>query len=156
MIRREVAGLGISDLELMCEPGRALVAEGMSVVVRVQLRKGNRIYLNDGIYGSLLGMTIGIRYPMRLLRGSGDTGPHDTEFLAYGPTCDGLDELPQRFRLPADVREGDWIEIGCMGAYTVSLRTGFNGFYPDTFVTVGKPFRKLDESAPASGIGAAS
>lgn len=155
-IRREAAGLNAPDMQLMCEPGRALVAEGMSVVVRIRLRKGDRIYLNDGIYGSLNGMTIGIRYPMRLLRGSGDTGPHDTEYLAYGPTCDGLDELPQRFKLPADAREGDWIEIGCMGAYTVSLRTGFNGFYPDTFVTVAKPFREPDHTTPAPGVGVAS
>jgi len=146
-IRLGVRSLGISGCELMCEPGRALVAEGMSVLTRVHLRKGNRIYLNDGIYGSLHGMTIGVRFPMRLVRAYADVGAHDTEFLAYGPTCDGLDELPQRFRLPADVCEGDWIEIGCMGAYTISLRTTFNGFYPDTFATLETPFRNLGESA---------
>jgi ornithine decarboxylase len=30
--------------------------------------------------------------------------------------------------LPNNVREGDWIEIGQLGAYGSSLRTAFNGF----------------------------
>jgi ornithine decarboxylase len=32
------------------------------------------------------------------------------------------------FLLPGDVREGDWIEIGQLGAYGACLRTAFNGF----------------------------
>ena len=142
-IRRGAGSFGGNGVELMCEPGRALVAEGMSLLTRVRLRKENHIYINDGVYGSLLLMTIGLRLPLRLVRPDGAVGPHDTEYVVYGPTCDGLDELPQRFRLPPDVREGDWIEIGCMGAYTVSLRTTFNGFYTDKLVTVDKPFRTL-------------
>lgn len=142
-IESEFASLRLERCELMCEPGRALVAEGMSVLTRVELRKEQRIYLNDGIYGSLYGMVIGVRFPLRLVRPGTGPLPHDTEFLAYGPTCDGLDELPQRLLLPGDVREGDWIEFGCMGAYTLSLRTTFNGFYPDDFATIDAPFRDL-------------
>ena len=154
---REGAGLlQLDDCELMCEPGRALVAEGMSVLTRVQLRKDRKIYLNDGIYGSFYTMVIGLRFPARLVRAGADPGPHDTQFVAYGPTCDGLDELPQRLLLPRDVREGDWIEIGCMGAYTVSLRTDFNGFYPDTIVTVDKPFREPGWQPAAPAVRGAS
>ncbi|MDX1512873.1 MAG: type III PLP-dependent enzyme [Gammaproteobacteria bacterium] len=147
-IRRGAESLD-AGIELFCEPGRALVAEGMSVLTRVELRKDNRIYLNDGIYGSLHGMSIGLRFPLRLVRADAEPGPHDTEFVAFGPTCDGLDELPQRFRLPSDVEEGDWIEVGCMGAYTVSLRTTFNGFYPDRFATVEEPFLRIGDTTPA-------
>jgi ornithine decarboxylase len=140
----------------MCEPGRALVAEGMSVLTRVQLRKDQQSDLNDGIYGSVYAMVIGLRFPARLIRAGADPGLHDTPFVAYGPTCDGLDELPQRLMLPGDAREGDWIEFGCMGAYTVSLRTDFNGFYPDTLVTVDKPFRELGLPPAAPQASAAS
>ena len=142
-IESEFASLGLEQCELMCEPGRALVAEGMSVLTRVELRKDRRLYLNDGIYGSLHGMVIGVRFPVKLVRPGVRPVPYDTEFLAYGPTCDGLDELPQRLLLPGDVREGDWIEFGCMGAYTLSLRTTFNGFYPDDFASIDAPFRDL-------------
>ncbi len=143
VIQNEFASLELENCQLMCEPGRALVAEGMSLLTRVELRKDRRVYLNDGIYGSLHGMVIGVRFPLKLVRPGQRFGPYDTEFLAYGPTCDGLDELPQRLLLPADVREGDWIEFGCMGAYTLSLRTSFNGFYPDNFATIDAPFRDL-------------
>jgi ornithine decarboxylase len=142
-IERGFASLELDGCELMCEPGRALVAEGMTVLTRVQLRKERRLYLNDGIYGSLHGMAIGVRFPVKLVRPGAGPMPHDTEFIAYGPTCDGLDELTQRLLLPGDVREGDWIEFGCMGAYSLSLRTTFNGFYPDDFATVDAPFRDL-------------
>lgn len=143
-IAGEFETLRLDGCELMCEPGRVLVAEGMSVLARVILRKNDRLYLNDGIYGSLHGMVIGVRFPVKLVRPGESAAPHDTAFIAYGPTCDGLDELPQRLMLPRDVREGDYLEFGCMGAYTVSLRTTFNGFYPDTFVTVDAPFRRLE------------
>lgn len=119
VIQREFSSLGLDDCELMCEPGRALVAESMSVLTRVELRKDRRIYLNDGIYGSLHGMVIGVRFPVKLVRPGTGPEPHDTDFLAYGPTCDGLDELPQRLMLPADVqrRRLDRVRLhGCLHA----------------------------------------
>lgn len=124
------------DCVVMCEPGRALVADAMSVVVQVQHRRDRWLYLNDGIYGSLSGTTIGTVYPLRLVRPSGPAAVATAEFTVYGPTCDGLDMLPWPFELPADVRPGDWIEVGMLGAYASALRTEFNGFRPDTYVTV--------------------
>ena len=50
------------------------------------------------------------------------------EFEFFGPTCDSADRMAGPFPLPADIREGDWIEIGQLGAYGACLRTGFNGF----------------------------
>jgi ornithine decarboxylase len=130
------------DCVVMCEPGRALVATAMSVVVQVQHRRDNWLYLNDGIYGSLSGTKIGTIYPLRLVRPSGPAAGQIAEFTVYGPTCDGLDELPWPFELPADVGPGDWIEVGMLGAYASALRTDFNGFLPDTYVTV-------DDAGPA-------
>jgi ornithine decarboxylase len=126
---------------VLCEPGRALVADGQSLLVQVHLRKGQQLYLNDGVYGSLSEMTAaGVRYPARLIRLEAGriatpSAPEAT-FDAYGPTCDSLDTIPQAFRVPADVREGDWIEIDRVGAYSNALSTDFNGFRPDTFVEV--------------------
>ncbi len=93
-------------------------------------------------------MVIGVRYPLKLVRPSGEPASREMTFLAYGPTCDGLDELPQPLVLPEDVSEGDWIEFGCMGAYSLSLRTTFNGFYPDNFAIIDAPFRDFGANTP--------
>jgi len=117
--------LEIPGLRLWAEPGRALVAGAMSLVVQVQGRRGRMLFINDGIYGSLSDAGApGFRYPARLLRAS-VAALEDTGF--FGPTCDSADRMAGPFPLPSDAREGDWIEIGQLGAYGVCLRTGFNG-----------------------------
>lgn len=124
-------------VEIFSEPGRALVAHGCSLLTQVQLRKDNRLYINDGIYGSLSEMSqVAIRLPARLIRLDGPVSGEIDEFVLNGPTCDSLDVLPGTFTLPEDVREGDWIEIDQVGAYSNALATRFNGFYPETFVQV--------------------
>ena len=125
------------DCVVMCEPGRALVAEGMSLIVQVQLRKGDQLYVNDGIYGSLSEAKVaGLTYPARLIRLDGEPSAEQGDFLINGPTCDSVDVLPEPFRLPADAREGDWIEIGAIGAYSNANSTRFNGFFPETYVEI--------------------
>ena len=114
--------------ELICEPGRALVAEASSVIARVELRRGGALYLNDGAFGSLFDAAhFGFVYPVVLLpqapRSTGALKP----FLFYGPTCDSFDLMPGPFYLPGCVREGDFIEIGQLGAYGHVLGTRFNG-----------------------------
>lgn len=124
-------------VEIFAEPGRALVAHGCSLLTQVQLRKDNRLYINDGIYGSLSEMSqVAIRLPARLIRLDAPASDTLGEFVLNGPTCDSLDVLPGTFTLPEDVREGDWIEIDQVGAYSNALATRFNGFYPETFVQV--------------------
>jgi ornithine decarboxylase len=88
------------------------------------------LYINDGIYGALADAgALGFRYPVRLLRPDG-AAPTDARigYSFYGPTCDSADRMRGPFVLPADVQEGDWIEIGQLGAYGGCLRTAFNGF----------------------------
>jgi len=123
--------------ELWAEPGRALVAQGVSVVVQVQARRDGALYVNDGVYGSLSDAgALGWRYPVRLIRPStAATRP----FTLFGPTCDSLDRMDGGFVLPDDVAEGDWIEIGQLGAYGASLRTAFNGFDRGHLVEVSDP-----------------
>ncbi len=122
--------LGQRNARLWAEPGRALVAGGTSVIVRIQHRRGDALYVNDGTYGALADAgSLGFRYPVRLIRPDGP--PPSGALLGYsffGPTCDSADAMRGPFRLPADAREGDWIEIGQLGAYGSCFRTGFNGF----------------------------
>jgi ornithine decarboxylase len=114
--------------ELWCEPGRALSAEYGSLIVRVEKRRGDELYINDGAYGALFDAAhIGWRYPVRLIR-QPDSHVKPMEFSFYGPTCDDLDHMAGPFELPGDVGPGDYIEIGMLGAYGCAMRTSFNGF----------------------------
>ncbi|MCL6678069.1 type III PLP-dependent enzyme [Sphingomonas sp. RG327] len=114
--------------ELWCEPGRALCAEYASLVVRVEKRRGDELYINDGAYGTLFDAAhIGWRYPVRLLR-EAESLVRSADFSFYGPTCDDLDRMAGPFALPGDVGAGDYLEIGMLGAYGCAMRTGFNGF----------------------------
>jgi ornithine decarboxylase len=114
--------------ELWCEPGRALCAEYASVLVRVEKRRGNELYINDGAYGALFDAAhLGWRFPVKLIRET-ESETRDMEFSFYGPTCDDLDHMAGPFLLPADIDAGDYIEIGMLGAYGCAMRTAFNGF----------------------------
>lgn len=115
--------------ELLCEPGRALVAEAESVIVRVDARRGDTLYINDGAFGSLFDAAYsGFRFPARLVTPGKESEEPDTAFALYGPTCDSSDYLPGPFVLPACVGEGDYLEIGQVGAYGRVLANRFNGF----------------------------
>lgn len=121
--------LDMPGLKLWAEPGRALVGGGGSVVVQVQMRRGNMLYINDGVYGALADAgALRFRFPTRLLRARRSQGAPDAPFGFFGPSCDSLDVMDGPFLLPDDVAEGDWIEIGQLGAYGTCLRTAFNGF----------------------------
>jgi ornithine decarboxylase len=130
-IARAVDDLGLDPApRLWAEPGRALVAAGTSVVVQVQLVRGRSLFVNDGVYGSLSDAGApGFRFPARLIPADGRTPSAETvDFELFGPTCDSADRMKGPWPLPADAREGDWIEIGQLGAYGAALRTAFNGF----------------------------
>jgi ornithine decarboxylase len=115
--------------ELWCEPGRAMAAEGASVLTRVELRKDDALYLNDGAYGSLFDAAHSKwRFPVKLVRPAGAAQAPLKPFHFYGPTCDSVDHMPGPFWLPQDVSEGDYVEIGMLGAYGVAMATRFNGF----------------------------
>ncbi len=126
-IHRSYEDLPISySAELWCEPGRALCAEYSSLIVRVEKRRGEELYINDGAYGALFDAAhVGWRFPVDMIR---DSETKDMAFSFYGPTCDDMDHMAGPFMLPADIGPGDYIEIGMLGAYGCAMRTGFNGF----------------------------
>lgn len=152
-IHRAFESLPISySAELWAEPGRALCAEYSSLIVRVERRRGDELYINDGAYGALFDAAhIGWRFPVRLLR-EPDSHAKDMGFSFYGPTCDDMDRMAGPFELPADIQAGDYIEIGMLGAYGAAMRTGFNGFTAgDTVIVDDEPMVSLytgeDEAA---------
>jgi ornithine decarboxylase len=129
-------------VRLWAEPGRALVAGGGSVIVQVQLRRDNTLFVNDGVYGNLSDAgALGFRFPARRIRLGEDEAMQAelADFELFGPTCDSADHMRGPFLLPADIDEGDWIELGRLGAYGACLRTGFNGFGGADLVEVASP-----------------
>jgi ornithine decarboxylase len=152
VIHQAFESLPISySAELWCEPGRALCAEYASVLVRVEKRRGDELYINDGAYGALFDAAhIGWRYPVRLVRDE-ESHVRPTAFSFYGPTCDDLDRMAGPFELPADVQAGDYIEVGMLGAYGCAMRTQFNGFgVVESAIVDDEPMASLyGASAPA-------
>jgi ornithine decarboxylase len=144
MIKEALHNLQLPGLPVMCEPGRALVGQGLSLVTRVLMRRGDRLYLNDGIYGSFdeqrfasfdenyppTAISLDAKGRAKILNGE------KRPFRAYGPTCDSADVLPRPQMLPDGVATGDFVLFDAMGAYTVSSRSNFNGFYPDSWAVV--------------------
>jgi ornithine decarboxylase len=126
----EAAAAFPAGTRLWAEPGRALVAGGGSVVAQVQMRRGQALYINDGVYGSLSDAgRPRFRFPARRIRPDDDGADSEPAgFELFGPTCDSADHMKGPFLLPADIEEGDWIELGQLGAYGACLRTRFNGF----------------------------
>jgi ornithine decarboxylase len=135
--------------ELICEPGRALVAEAESIIVRVDARRGDALYVNDGAFGTLFDAAYAaFRFPARLVANSRRKAKPVTGFALYGPTCDSSDYLPGPFVLPDSVREGDYIEIGQIGAYGRVLANRFNGFGEyDEVVLTDEPMLSMYETA---------
>jgi len=122
---------------LMCEPGRALVAESGSTIVRVILRKKQKLYINDGTYGSLFDAgSPNIVFPNRMIPNGRIISKKLTAFNFYGPTCDSMDYMKGPFILPNNIKEGDYIELGQLGAYGITFRTKFNGFFSDKIFEV--------------------
>jgi ornithine decarboxylase len=116
---------------LMCEPGRALVSEAESLIVRVHARRGNELFINDGSYGMLFDAAhMGFNFPVRRVDdGDGENGQEMLiPYSFWGPTCDTVDFMPGPFHLPAGIKEGDYIEIGNTGAYCRAIGGRFNGY----------------------------
>ncbi len=150
-IAESVATLPLADnAEVLGEPGRALAAPGMSAVVEVLLRKDNRLYINDGMYGIfwLLRIDGPDRFPVRTYRNGKPHEGETMEFQINGPTCDSTDPLPGLVPLPADIRPGDHLEFGNIGAYSISGRTDYNGYYSSRIVLITSPSETPPLSQP--------
>ena len=154
IIHRHFEALPIAyNAELWCEPGRALCAEYSSLIVRVDKRRGDELYINDGAYGALYDAAhVGWKFPVRALED--DLIKPEMAFAFYGPTCDDADFMEGPFNLPEDIQAGDYIEIGMLGAYGAAMKTGFNGFgNAEQIIVEDEPMASLyrgDREVPAS------
>ena len=139
-IKKSLENLKLDSLpEIICEPGRALVAESGSTIVRVNLRKKQKLYINDGTYGTLFDAgTPNIVYPSKMIKDSSNKiiSKKLTAFDFYGPTCDSMDYMKGPFLLPNNIKENDYIELGQLGAYGLTFRTEFNGFFSNEIYEV--------------------
>lgn len=129
----------LADLELLAEPGRALIAGCLTTLVQVLHRNDGALYLNDGVWGSFMEPVLArgeLRYPARVWRDGREIAGDTEDFVVFGPTCDSMDRLPAPLPFPRDIRAGDYVELADMGAYSLTNRTRFNGFWPDTFVEI--------------------
>ena len=144
-IKRSISELKLTKkTELICEPGRALVAESGSVIVKVILRKKQKLYINDGTYGSLFDAGVpNFVLPSKVITGRMQSKKL-TAFDFFGPTCDSLDYMKGPFLLPNNIREGDYLELGQLGAYALTFRTKFNGFFSNKIVILDeKPIMSM-------------
>ena len=147
-IKIALAKLKLTNLpELICEPGRAIVAESGSTIVKVILRKKNKLYINDGTYGTLFDAGVpNFVFPSKMISCGRARSKKLTAFSFFGPTCDSLDYMKGPFLLPNNIKEGDYIELGQLGAYGLTFRTKFNGFYSDQIYEVNdKPIMSIYE-----------
>lgn len=122
---------------LICEPGRAMVANTASLITRIKhKRPDGTLFLNDGIYGALMEMNMmPMALPLRVWKQDGEK-PAQENYQAgvFGPTCDSIDALPETLALPVDIAEGDWLEFGLVGAYGTATMTAFNGYGQYIFI----------------------
>ena len=137
-IKKALKNLKLEKMpEIFCEPGRAIVAEAGSTIVKVILKKKQKLYINDGTYGSLFDAGVpNFVLPTKMISNGRVVSKKLTAFNFYGPTCDSLDYMKGPFLLPNNIKEGDYIELGQLGAYGTTFRTKFNGFYSDAIYQV--------------------
>jgi ornithine decarboxylase len=135
--------------KIMCEPGRAIVAESGSTIVKVILRKKQKLYINDGTYGTLFDAGVpNFVFPSKMISSGRIQSKKLTAYSFFGPTCDSLDYMNGPFLLPNNIKEGDYIELGQLGAYGLTFRTKFNGIYSDhIFELNDKPIMSIYEDA---------
>lgn len=117
--------------DLVCEPGRGIVADAFALITCVKaLRDGEHVFLNDGTYGGLSefpSVTNIDRIDVFSTEGKRRIGSAHPRTV-FGPTCDSIDRLPGDLPLPDDLVEGDYIVFQGMGAYSLATSTRFNGF----------------------------
>ena len=149
-IKDSIAKLNLPIVpKLICEPGRAIVAESGSTIVKVNLRKKHKLYMNDGTYGTLFDAGVpNFILPSRMILNGRIQSKKLTAFNFFGPTCDSMDFMKGPFMLPNNIKEGDYIELGQLGAYGLTFRTKFNGFYSDEiFETADQPIMSLYDTS---------
>ncbi len=136
-INAEIDRLFPTDMEILAEPGRFLVATAATSVARIigkAVRDGKTCYfIDDSVYHTFSGIIFDhCPYHLKAFK----KGP--TEICAvFGQTCDGLDTISQSEELP-DLEIEDLVCAENIGAYSSASATWFNGFPPAKLVHVNE------------------
>lgn len=134
------SGFGADVPQLLCEPGRAMVAEAFTLAARIKAMRndGGTVFLNDGIYGGLTDLRdMGLTQRVQVVAPDGAfRRAEPVPRIVFGPTCDSLDRLPDGLMLAGESQEGDYVLFEGMGAYSVAMSTRFNGYGLSDVVTV--------------------
>ncbi len=138
--RATARAFGPDAPQLICEPGRAMVAEAFTLATRIKAIRddGRVVFLNDGIYGGLADLRdMGLTGRVRVVSPDGVARRgRPVPRVVFGPTCDSLDRLPDGLPLAEDTRAGDYVLFDGMGAYSVAMSTRFNGYGLSDVATV--------------------
>ena len=126
-MRRLMAGRGLR-LKV-----RGLKRRGESRVAQVRLCKADAVYLDGGIYGRVNEEQSGHHRKLRMVA-TRSCAPARIPSTVDGPASEPPDIFHDTGELPEDIREADGVEFGGVGAYGVSCRRAFNGFFPDRCV----------------------
>lgn len=156
VIKAEIAKINLpATCDVWSEPGRALSGTGGALVVRVELRKDDVLYINDGSFGNMFEVaSMGWKNRVQMVRparkGRKASSKGLKPFRFFGPTCDSVDYMPGPFMLPDDICEGDWVIMYGMGSYMAASRSSFNGFYSDKQVEIVSPMQAVTPRARLS------
>jgi ornithine decarboxylase len=134
-MRHDLDRLFPAPLDLIAEPGRALVGPAGMLITRVVGRSirnnQNYYYLDDGVYGDFSGIVFDhSRYEFKALK-------RTLKFLSVlaGPTCDSFDTIARDVELP-ELEVGDVVYVPNIGAYSCASALTFNGIPPAKVMVV--------------------
>jgi ornithine decarboxylase len=126
LVQNTIRRLFSKDLEIIVEPGRALVGEAgilVGSVIGKAMREGGKwLYLDVGVFNGLMETIGGIKYPLMVAK-DGEVG----KWVLAGPSCDSFDVISSEEELP-ELEIGDRVYIMSAGAYTTAYASRFNGF----------------------------
>ncbi len=130
----------LDQLEIVMEPGRAVIADAVTILTRIRNIKhrpetGEDWVLTDAGYNLMLSSVM-YHWYYHAVNASRAGEEHDARYRMAGPLCDGGDvyfdlhgdgHLPDRRLLPANALVGEVIAMLNTGAYTMSQMTAYNG-----------------------------
>ena len=134
-LQREMDRLFPKDIEIIAEPGRALVGPAGMLITRVigrSIRNNkNYYYLDDGVYGDFSGMVFDhCKYEFHTL-----TKTQKFLSILAGPTCDSFDTISLSQELP-ELDVGGVVYVPNIGAYSCASALAFNGIPPAKVIVV--------------------
>ncbi len=134
-MRRELDRLFKKDIQIIAEPGRALVGPAGMLICRVVGRSirnnKNYYYLDDGVYGDFSGIVFDhAKYEFHTL-----VKTQKYASILGGPTCDSFDTISLSEEVP-ELDVSSVVYVPNIGAYSCASALTFNGISPAKVIVV--------------------